>query len=150
MKRTAMQLAPQLQEWKVLQRGIVAFCRQHDVSDAVSLSLQLVCEEWFINVVTHGYRVNDTQQMDGKNDASIDVMLWLSEPDEVTIQFQDTAPAFNPLTYEAPDVSLAVDERSIGGLGIHLIRTNMDHCTYERCGDMNRLTLRKKLNVTKE
>jgi anti-sigma regulatory factor (Ser/Thr protein kinase) len=54
---------------------------------------------------------------------------------------------FDPTAKEDVDTSLSAEERQIGGLGIHLVRTIMDNISYERRDHQNVLTLGKKLNV---
>ncbi len=51
-----------------------------------------------------------------------------------------------PLEKETPDTDLPLEERQIGGLGIHLVRNLMDKVTYQRRIDKNRLTLVKNIN----
>ncbi|MBP1932276.1 ATP-binding protein [Ammoniphilus resinae] len=142
MKRESIQLAPNLEEWGHLKRLVTTFCEENEIADQLNISLQLVCEEWFTNIVVHGYQ--------GKGEASstpplIEVFLWINGAGEVTIQFIDTAPAFNPLERQDPDVTLPAEDRSIGGLGIFLIRTTMDSCEYSRIDERNRFTMRKKV-----
>lgn len=55
----------------------------------------------------------------------------------------DGAP-FDPLTATPPDFARGLEEREIGGLGIHLIRKMMDTVRYKRCGDKNIVTICKK------
>ena len=44
------------------------------------------------------------------------------------------------------DTTLSAQERRIGGLGIHIMRQNMDSINYERMNNLNVLTLRKKIH----
>ena len=53
--------------------------------------------------------------------------------------------ATNPTAKPEVDITLSAEDRSIGGLGIHLIRQIMDHINYERVDGHNVLTLIKKL-----
>ena len=57
----------------------------------------------------------------------------------------DHGVAFDPTAKAEVDTTLPAEERSIGGLGIHLIRKIMDDVKYERVNDMNILTLNKKI-----
>jgi anti-sigma regulatory factor (Ser/Thr protein kinase) len=57
----------------------------------------------------------------------------------------DDAAAFNPLEARPPDTASGLDERPIGGLGIHVVRKLMDEMAYERREGRNRLTLRKRI-----
>ena len=59
----------------------------------------------------------------------------------------DSGKPFDPTVQAEVDTSLSADERNIGGLGIHIIRQNMDSINYERMGGLNVLTLRKKIEA---
>ncbi|MBU1374434.1 MAG: ATP-binding protein [Alphaproteobacteria bacterium] len=61
----------------------------------------------------------------------------------VTILIVDDGGAFDPLAAATPDTSLSVEDRDIGGLGIHLVRKMMDRVAYERRGKHNRLQFSK-------
>lgn len=61
----------------------------------------------------------------------------------LTASIIDDGPAFNPLALAPPDTTLDIDERDIGGLGIHLVRQMMDDVAYVREKDCNRLIFAK-------
>ena len=61
----------------------------------------------------------------------------------VTLTFKDKGQPYNPLEREDPDVTLSVEEREIGGLGIFLVKKTMDNVTYEYADGYNVLTLHK-------
>jgi len=52
---------------------------------------------------------------------------------------------FNPLDAPIPDITLPIEERRVGGLGIHLVRQFMDTLAYERRGERNYLLMKKSL-----
>ena len=57
----------------------------------------------------------------------------------------DCGKPFAPTVQSEVDTTLSAKERKIGGLGIHIIRQNMDSINYERIDNLNVLTLRKKV-----
>ena len=63
------------------------------------------------------------------------------EPPRCEVVVSDDGPAFDPLAAAAPDTSLGVEERPIGGLGIALVRRLMDEVEYERRDGRNHLRL---------
>jgi len=63
----------------------------------------------------------------------------------LTIILSDDGKPFDPTTREEPDINLPIEERPIGGLGIHLIKRLMDGITYTRKEDKNQLTLIKNI-----
>ena len=60
-------------------------------------------------------------------------------------ELRDDAPAFNPFEMPPPSLVAALDERAVGGLGVHFVRTLMDGHAYARDGDENVVSLRKRL-----
>lgn len=63
----------------------------------------------------------------------------------LTIIVSDDGKPFDPTKREEPDINLPIEERPIGGLGIHLIKKLMDGITYDRRENRNQLTLIKNL-----
>ena len=67
--------------------------------------------------------------------------------DDVVVSFvlKDTGKPFDPTAMPKVDVDEYVATRSIGGLGIHLIRHYMDEVAYQRINGQNVLTMKKRL-----
>ena len=65
--------------------------------------------------------------------------------DVLEAELRDDAPAFNPFEVPPPSLVAALDERAVGGLGVHFVRTLMDGHAYAREGDENVVSLRKFL-----
>ncbi|RUS45911.1 ATP-binding protein [Cohnella sp. AR92] len=140
MREINVRLSPSLQEWATLSEEIDSFCGHHRLADGLRMDLQLACEEWFINIVVHGYEEGGIQP---GHAPPIQAELRIEGPN-VVATFRDGARAFNPLEQEEPDVGLTAEERSIGGLGIYLIKSKMDSCSYLRTEAGNEFTMRKK------
>jgi serine/threonine-protein kinase RsbW len=98
-------------------------------------AIQVSLEEILTNIVVHGYQ--------GEADHSIRVALRPHGLDAVEIVVEDEGRPFDPLDAPVPDITLAREERPIGGLGVHLVRNLMDAVTYRRDGDRNVLTMTK-------
>jgi anti-sigma regulatory factor (Ser/Thr protein kinase) len=64
----------------------------------------------------------------------------------VSLTVQDEGVPFNPLDAPAADDTAPIEERPIGGLGIHLVRKLMDEIAYAREGNRNRLVVRKRVS----
>jgi serine/threonine-protein kinase RsbW len=103
---------------------------------AVRRSMNVVLDELLINTVGHGLAGREGGQV------TIDVGL---QPGRLTVTLSDNGPAFDPFGRDAPDTTLSVDERPIGGLGIHLVRKLVDDVSYHRRDDRNVVTLTKRL-----
>ena len=59
----------------------------------------------------------------------------------LVIQVEDRGVEFNPLERRPASLDAPIEEREIGGLGIHLVRETVDEMAYERRGQTNCLTL---------
>ena len=66
---------------------------------------------------------------------------------EVIAELEDDARAFNPLTAPEADVTTSLDERTAGGLGIHLMRKLMDGIEYQRLENGNLLIMKKTIEA---
>jgi len=95
-------------------------------------AIDLCIVEMVSNVVDHGYR--------GAR-GEIDIELELRGGDAL-VTISDAAPAFDPLSIPAPAVPASLDDASIGGYGIHMVRSAADECRYERRGGRNVFTAR--------
>ena len=95
--------------------------------------IRLVIEELVVNVV------------DYSGSTYLDVELKRDE-NSITLQFRDGGVSFNPLAKEEPDVTLPIEQRTIGGLGIFLVINMTDKVEYEHTNGENILTVFKKLS----
>ena len=101
---------------------------------------QGMCEELVVNVVSYAYA----------DEAEGYLKIQIEKADStITIRFIDGGVAFNPLEREMPDVSLAMEERQIGGLGIFLTVQMMDEVQYERINNENVVTIKKRISDEK-
>jgi serine/threonine-protein kinase RsbW len=66
----------------------------------------------------------------------------------VTVEIVDDGKAFDPMAAAAPDTGQDLEDRQIGGLGIHLVRKLMDDVAYERRDEQNRLRFSKSYPPT--
>ncbi len=64
-------------------------------------------------------------------------------PQAVMLSFSDNGTPYDPLAKPDPDVTLALDEREIGGLGIFMVKKSMDAMDYRFADGKNILTLKK-------
>ena len=62
-----------------------------------------------------------------------------------SLTFVDAGVPFDPLSRTDPDVTLSVQEREAGGLGIFLVKKTMDAMEYRRADNLNILTIRKRV-----
>ena len=70
--------------------------------------------------------------------------VFLEEKD-VTIIFKDNGIPYNPLARKDPDITLPLEERRIGGLGIYIVKKYMDNIDYAYENGMNVVTIKKNM-----
>jgi serine/threonine-protein kinase RsbW len=105
--------------------------------DAIDDALAAV-DEAVSNIIIHGYHGQP---------GSIEVEVE-KEQEALVVRLRDHSPLFDPTLVPPPDLTLPLEERRLGGLGIHLIRCFTDNMAYRVTpeGD-NELTLMKKTRV---
>jgi sigma-B regulation protein RsbU (phosphoserine phosphatase) len=97
--------------------------------------LAVITEEIFVNIAQYAY--------DGEDGG---VLIRVGRAgSNLVMQFVDSGKRFNPLEKSDPDIDAPLEERSVGGLGIYIMKKWMDSIQYDRVDDENRLTLRKSI-----
>ncbi len=99
--------------------------------------VEIAVEEIYINIAHYAYP-------SGEGEAVIRCETD-TEMSKITIQFVDAGTPFDPLAKEDADISLSAEERSIGGLGILMVKKLMDEVTYCYEEGKNILTIAKYL-----
>ena len=123
------ELAPALDALEAALRG-------GGVPEETLLELRLVAEEVLSNVARYGHDDGAPHQ------ARVRLTLLAGE---VTLEFSDDGQPFDPLSAPPPDLDAPLEERPIGGLGIHLLRSLVDELQYARVGSRNVLTVTKRV-----
>ena len=112
----------------------------HGISRAVTWPVEVSLDEVLANVVHHA--------LSGRGDSArveLELQLHPGDPPRCEMQVEDDGPEFDPLGVTAPDTSLGLDERPVGGLGIELVKRLMDEVHYQRKDGRNRLRLVRQL-----
>lgn len=100
--------------------------------------IDLAVEEIFVNISHYAYSPDKGMvQIECSAEKTADA------PAKLTVSFTDRGKAFNPLAKPDPDITLPVEEREIGGLGIFLTKKYMNSVLYERKDNQNILTFTK-------
>ena len=111
-------------------------CEEAGIGMSTAMEVNLAVEEAVVNVMSYAYPNGIKGAVD------IDALVT---DDELKFVISDKGTPFDPTQQAEVDTSLSAEERTIGGLGIHLIRQIMDTIHYEHTDDRNVLTLSKKL-----
>jgi sigma-B regulation protein RsbU (phosphoserine phosphatase) len=137
----AVELRNRLEEIDAVNEAFDGFASTHGLADTVRRSMKLVFDDLLNNVISYAYHDDDEHR--------IEVHVELSS-DRLAVRISDDGHPFNPFGREAPDTALEVEEREIGGLGIHLVENLMDEATYTRRTDRNVVVLVKYLTQVEQ
>ena len=105
-------------------------------AERVIKDLRLACEEIFINIASYAYP---------EGSGSVEVGCEVSDG-EIFIIMKDNGVPFNPFDREEPDISVAIETRKVGGLGIFIAKRMVDSLCYERESGKNVLKMKKKIS----
>ncbi len=138
MKRSqiSFKLRNNLAELKGFVQHLEVFALSQGLSKQNVLRINLCIEECFANIVSHGYQDNE--------DHWIEITLT-SEDKKFIVCIEDDGISYNPTATAAPDLTSPVEEKKIGGLGVHFMRHFMDDIKYQRHNNKNVLVLTKNI-----
>ena len=125
-----------IRQISLLPAFVDSLARENHLASDVTAQLNLALEEAVTNVISYAY----PEGVDG----TVDIEA-ITEGGTLSFIISDSGKAFDPTSKEEVDVSAGLDERPIGGLGIHLIRQIMDSVSYERRDGRNILTITKNI-----
>ena len=94
-----------------------------ECSMKVQMQIDVSVEELFVNIANYAYKDSV-----GKAEIIFDVH---ENPTNIEISLIDSGIPYNPLEKEDPDITLSAEDRAIGGLGIYMVKKNMDEVKYE-------------------
>jgi anti-sigma regulatory factor (Ser/Thr protein kinase) len=114
------------------------FAEAQALAEGVRRSLQVALDELLKNTISYGFR----GRREGEGELTVAVALGSGR---LTVTVTDDGVPFDPFAAVAPDTTLGLELRRIGGLGIHLVRKMMDEVSYEYRGDRNVVVLTKFL-----
>jgi len=114
------------------------FAEHYAIPDQIRLKMHVVIDELLMNIISYAYLDEES------HDICIKVEL---SADRLKVSMVDDGIPFNPLGIETPNTELSLEEREIGGLGIHLIRKMMDRVSYRRRIDKNVISVLKFLDA---
>jgi Amt family ammonium transporter len=113
-----------------------SFAEEFGIPATIAMKFKVIFDELMNNIVTYAYSDDDEHD--------IEVRMELAGK-RLTVTITDDGVPFNPLSEKAPDIDASLEEREIGGLGIHLVRNLIDDVTYHRRIGENVMTLTRHL-----
>jgi anti-sigma regulatory factor (Ser/Thr protein kinase) len=111
-----------------------SFATQHEIGGRLRYHLLVSIEEILTNIIKYGFDEEGVHPIH---------ITFRHINENVEMEFEDRGREFNPLEISEPDLDTPIENRQLGGLGIHLVKKMMDEAKYRREGDRNILMLRK-------
>lgn len=136
MERTAFTLKNSLCELDTLRERLEAFGETNGFSPKSLFETNLVLDELVTNVISYGFPQGGNH--------SLDVELTLAD-DLLKVVLSDDGTPFDPRQSPEPDTTAPIEDRPVGGLGIHLVRKLVESMEYERADGRNVLRLTRRV-----
>ena len=116
--------------------AVTGLIEENGLAPEIAYALELAIDELVTNAISYGYPDG------GSGKVTVEVSI---DSDRVVLIVRDDGIAFDPLA-QAPEPTLEgdVEDRPIGGLGLHLVEAMMDEVAYERREGENRLICIKR------
>lgn len=111
-----------------VEQALISLGTPADNRDKVMMAI----DEILTNVVVYAYP-------EGRH-GTVGVRIFRND-NTITVEVVDHGKPFDPTKHPEPDTALPIEERPIGGLGIHLVRKMMNSLQYSRNDGENRLVL---------
>jgi anti-sigma regulatory factor (Ser/Thr protein kinase) len=140
MGERRIELRAELGAIRDLGEAVAAFCAADGLPAGVADQLCLVLEELLTNFVRHGVDGVPPPDPPGFHNA---VVHLARDGKDISVLFEDSGRPFDPLSLPNPDLHASVEDRPVGGLGVHLVRALMDDLAYARADGRNRLRMVK-------
>jgi anti-sigma regulatory factor (Ser/Thr protein kinase) len=136
MKALKINLTKNISDLTMLVTKLEKFFEENNIS-SISMPMTLTLEELYTNTITHG-------ASDGR-DIFIEVNLGIDK-NELVMTYKDNGIPFNVLELPGPDLTASIENREVGGLGVHYVKTLTDSVEYEYLEKQNVLKMKKKLS----
>ncbi|HEY3917427.1 MAG TPA: ATP-binding protein [Stellaceae bacterium] len=135
-ERLTLRIANDLAELARVAAKIDEFCMAQGISADCNFKLNVALEELLTNTISYGYDDERAHEI---------ALVVARDGDEIVAELSDDGRPFDPLQARPPDLDSPIEERRIGGLGVHLVKTLMDKVDYVHRDGRNRVTLRKRI-----
>ena len=103
-------------------------------------AVQVSIEELFVNIYSYAYG----EDYQGEKFCSIS---WRREEQDgeakIVVCIKDKGKPFDPVAKEDPDITLSLENRGVGGMGVLMVKRYMDRVSYEYKDNQNVVTLEK-------
>lgn len=136
MKALKINLTKNISDLTMLVTELEKFFEENNIS-SISMPMTLILEELYTNTITHG--------ASDRRDIFIEVNLGIDK-NELVMTYKDNGIPFNVLKLPDPDLTASIENREVGGLGVHYVKTLTDSVEYEYLEKQNVLKMKKNLS----
>lgn len=133
MKALKINLTKNISDLTILVTKLEQFFQENNIP-SISMPMTLILEELYTNTITHG-------ASDGR-DVFIEINLGINK-DELIMTYKDNGIPFNVLELSEPDLTASIENREVGGLGVHYVKALTDSVEYEYVEKHNVLKMKK-------
>jgi serine/threonine-protein kinase RsbW len=137
-KTFSFTLKNDIAELKILCRQLESIGGALGLPQRFVFEINLALDELFTNIISYGF--ND------RSEHAIQVRV-AADDSVLTITVEDDGIPFNPIEQTEPRIPATIEDCTVGGLGIYLIKNLMDDVAYQRNQEKNILTLKKKIET---
>ena len=131
-----VQITNQRDQVDTVRKFFDDYSKENKLNEKTVHDIQMALDELLTNIVNYGYEDSDEHK--------IDVRFGIND-DAVRVEIIDDSKPYNILEQENPDISLSVEDKPIGGLGIFLIKKLMSNVDYYTKEGKNHLVMTKEL-----
>ena len=96
----------------------------------IAMQVNVAVDEIYSNILHYSRATETTVEISTDNN-------------KIVLRFTDNGVPYDPTKKENPNTALSAEERSIGGLGILMVKKTMDDMSYEYRDEHNILTITK-------
>lgn len=125
-----------LQEIERISQFATSFGEEAGLPERIVFAMNLALEELLVNIINYGYEDGGVHE--------VCVRLEIDATGALVIEVEDDARPFDPTSMPDVDLEQSLEDRNIGGLGIHLVRTMFDDFEYHRREPHGNLLILKK------
>ena len=131
-----LQLKNELKEINRALQSFAAFCKRTQLTEDMQNSASIVLDDLLNNIINYAFENSEEHEIE---------VFFRADKQRLIIDVVDDGAEFDPFLKGEPDIESDIDERSIGGLGIHMIKSIMDDYFYKRIKGRNHITLMKRM-----
>jgi anti-sigma regulatory factor (Ser/Thr protein kinase) len=131
-----IELDNSLDEMENVMMALEGFSDSAGLDMRTAQAAEMALDELLTNIISYGYLDS------GQHKIAVEMCV---EENALQIVVSDDGIPFNPFEQEEPDLDSSIDERDLGGIGIHLVKKFMDEYSYQRLEERNVVTLLKYL-----